>query len=248
MVCRSGGSYFQPINQLWSFCSVCQVSRSLRLDPKAPAYMDTLGGHKYEPEEVVTRLSFVPKVTGVLQFEPIGEVDEDTKTFIAGAAGSAALKYVTGEDDVPIGALPAPAPQRALASRQEAPSAVQQAQPEPEAPKSHQPTREELERELAKLRAAKEEKPKRAALRAVETTHQGEVLPPEAKAQPDIPAFLRKAAEKPPSNGAFGMTNNAAPIPDEVDKLVSQHANGAGAQAPGIAERLGKAFGLPLRS
>ena len=220
------------------------------------AYMDTLGGHKYEPEEVITRLSFVSKVTGVLQFEPIGEVDDDTKTFIAGTAGSAALKYVTGEDDVPIGALPAPAARPQLSNRERENVEIsariaaenRPVAAEPEAPKSHQPTREELERELAKLRAAKEEKPKRAALKAVETPQQGEVLPPEHKPQPDIPAFLRKAAEKPPSNGAFGMANNAAPIPDEVDKLVSQHANGAGAQAPGLADRLGKAFGLPLRS
>lgn len=220
------------------------------------AYMKTLEGHKYEPEEVVTRLSFVPKSMGVLQFEPVSEVDEDTKVFIANVAGTQQIKYVTGEDDQPIGSLPAPAPQRVLGARQQlaaqaprpeyAPVAAQPSpQPEPEAAASRQPTREELERELAKLRAAKEEKPAKAKLKAVEA-QQGEVLPPEPKGQPDIPAFLRKAEPKPPANSAFGMTNAAAPIPDEVDKLVSQHANGA--QAPGLADRLGKAFGLPLRN
>ena len=210
------------------------------------AYMKTLEGHKYEPEEVVTRISFVPKSMGVLQFEPVAEVDDDTKTFVAGVAGTATIKYVTGEDDQPIGSLPAPTARPQLAP---CPAPVQEeTPPAAQEPVNASPTREELEAFLKAKREQEASKPKRANLKAVETLpQQGEVMPPETKAQPDIPAFLRKADPKPPVNSAFGMTSKAAPIPDEVDKLVNSVANSA-ERAPGLADRLGKAFGLPLRS
>ncbi len=204
------------------------------------AYMKTLEGHKYEPEEVVTRISFVPKSMGVLQFEPVSETDAETHEWIASVAGSQQIKYITGEDDVPLGALPAPAARPQLQARP-APAP----QHEEAEPAKRSPTREELEAELAKLRAAKEDKPARGRPKLVKEEEQPkqEVLPPE---KPEIPAFLRRDPPKPPVNSAFGMTNNAAPIPDEVDKLVSGQANAA--QAPGLADRLGKAFGLPLRT
>ena len=206
------------------------------------AYMKTLEGHKYEPEEVVTRISFVPKSMGVLQFEPVAEADDDTKTFIANVAGSAQIKSITGEDDVPIGSLPASAARPQLAPRQE-PTPMQQRDAEEQAPASASPTREELEAFL-KAKREQEAVKKPSKLKVVETPQQ-EVLPPQTP-KSDIPAFLRKADPKPPVNAAFGMTSQAQPIPDEVDKLVN---NVASAQvAPGLADRLGKAFGLPLRS
>lgn len=203
------------------------------------AYIKTLEGHKYDPEEVVTRLSFVPKSMGVIDFQPVGEVDDDTKLFVSQVAGTAQIKFVTGEDDQPIGALPAPQERKQIGTTRTEP--VQDNWNAQQEPAKRSPTREELEAELAKLRAAKEDKPKRTAPKLVEPEPSTA-----AQAQPEaqIPAFLRR--DKPPSNGAFGMTSNAQPIPDEVSKLVAQHADAP--KVSPLAERMSKAFGLPLRS
>jgi len=204
-------------------------------------YIKTLEGHKYDPEEVVTRLSFVPKATGMLQFEPIEPVDDDTKLFISQVAGTGQIKFVTGEDDRPIGALPAPQERKQIGTARTEPYTLAEHVGQEVAPETKRsPTREELEAQLAAMRAAKEDKPKRTAPKLVEPE------PPTPQAQPEvqIPAFLRR--DKPPSNGAFGMTSNAPPIPDEVSKLVAQHADAP--KVSPLADRMSKAFGLPLRS
>jgi hypothetical protein len=201
-------------------------------------YVRSVEGQKYEAEEVVTRISFVPKSMGLLAFEAIEEVDDDTKKLISGMAGSDQARFVTGETDEPIGALPKPAERPALTSETQQMLAQQNVAAQLE-PKTG-PTREQLEAQLKAMREKeKAPKPKLVEAAPPPADTQGRTDPPK-----DVPAFLRKR-DAPPSNSAFGMTADAPPPPDEVGKLIDQQTNGQA--APTLAARVTKAFGLPLR-
>ncbi len=213
-------------------------------------YVRALEGANYEAEDVVTRLTFDSKQMGVLIFEALQEADDEMKRFVTSLVGSPpgsailpAVKFVVGETDEPIGALPAPKERPALTkamenldSAQFGPSnLVAQLEPNANNLKASGPTREQLEAQL-KLQREKG-KPKLVDPPPADTS--GRTDPPK-----DVPAFLRKK-DPPPSNSAFGMTSNAPPPPDEVGKLIDQQTNGQA--SPTLAARVTKAFGLPLR-
>ena len=191
-------------------------------------YVRTVEGHKYEVEEVVTRVTFVPKSMGILEFAPIGVIDDETRALAGSLAGTEAARFVTGETDTPIGALPAPAPMRQITAQPEA----REEAPAPEPVKQEGPTREQLEAQLAALRS----KDKPAKPKLVEASP----APVQAAAPQEVPAFLRARKDAPPNNAAFGMNGNAPPPPAEVSKLIDGAANQADA-------RVDKAFSLPTR-
>lgn len=202
-------------------------------------YVRSVESAKYEPDKVITRLSFVPKSTGMLKFEAIDAVDDDAAAFIATLQETPQSRFVTGEDDRSIGALPANPVPRPEETKPAGPTrkqleAIFGALPTSEEAKPAGPTREQLEAQLEAMRA-KGSKPK---LKAVEPEVPSPVAP-----VAEVPAFLRKR-DAAPSNGAFGMTTNAPPPPDAVGKLIDAHTE----QAPAIAERMKTAFNLPLRS
>ena len=187
-------------------------------------YIRSLEGHKYEPEEVVTRLTFIPKSTGLMTFEPVAEADEGIRALIKQHAGTQAAMFVTGEDDRPY------QPQLAGPGRDQPKQIEAHPEPEPSAPSG--PTREELEARLAEMRAG--EKPP--------TTRKAAPKPAAAPApqpQADIPAFLSKG--KPPTGqGSFGLVSSAPPPPAEVTAMLDK--------VNPMEERVASAFNLPLRS
>lgn len=75
-------------------------------------YVNQLEGHRYEVEEVVTRLKFAPKEMGIILFEAVGTATEMaglTHDDVAALTAGGATRFVTGEDDQPRqAALPKP--------------------------------------------------------------------------------------------------------------------------------------------
>ena len=189
-------------------------------------YIRSLEGHKYEPEEVVTRISFIPKSTGLMTFEPVAEADATTRGLIEQVAGTQAAKFVTGEDDKPY------QPQLAAPQSRE-PTRQIEAKPETEPAPPSGPTREELEARLAEMRASeKAPAARKAAPKASPPT-------PTTQPQADIPAFLSKG--KPPAGGGgFGMVSNAPPPPAEVTAMLDKTSP--------MEERVAAAFKLPTRA
>ena len=187
-------------------------------------YIRSLEGHKYEPEEVVTRLTFIPKSTGLMTFEPVAEADEGIRALIKQHAGTQAAMFVTGEDDRPY------QPQLA-GPRTESPKQIE-AHVEPGPSTATGPTREELEARLAEMRTSEKTPPPRKAA----------PKPAAASApqpQADIPAFLSKG--KPPTGqGSFGLVSSAPPPPAEVTAMLDK--------VNPMEERVASAFKLPLRS
>jgi hypothetical protein len=181
-------------------------------------------GNNYDLDTVITRLSFVPKSTGLVAFDAVAAViDEDAK-WIASVQGSKAAQLVTGEDDRPRG-LPAPEKREAIEhatvsddDNGQAPTRVQSG-----------PTREQLEQTLLAKRAAEAAPAKRPKPKVVEAE------PVQEKAT-EIPAFLSRG----------GMVQNPSRPPDEVSRLIEAQA--APAQASPLGDRLAQAFKLPTRS
>lgn len=209
-------------------------------------YVNHLEGHKYEVEEVVTRVKFAPKEMGIILFEAIGTTEEaGLAQEIPALLSGGAARFVTGEDDQPRqAALPKPDAHEAIGfdraqqrlgqdSRRIVEGDERQISSSPEEREEPRagPTREQLEAQLAKMR----ETPKRGKSAAAEAVE-------------EIPAFLNRNKGLPPTNATLGMETRPAAPPTEVAKLVQQHVGGQNGGSPALAERVTKAFGLPLRS
>jgi hypothetical protein len=193
-------------------------------------YVNQLEGHRYEVEEVVTRISFAPKEMGVLLFEAVGtaaDIAGLTNDDIAALTAGGAARFVTGEDDQPRqAALPKPEEPRHISTRPE------QREEAPQEETKSGPTREQLEAQLAKMR---------------ETGPRGRKGPGPAEPAPEeIPAFLNRGKGT-PTKQSLGMVADPPAPSAEVTKLVQKHVNGNGQDNPALAERVTKAFGLPLR-
>lgn len=190
------------------------------------AYSRTVNGHGYDLDNVVTRLSFVPKAVGVIAFDAEDRASDALLLVVQTMQDTPAAKFVTGEDDTPRG-LPKPEERvqidtdygRKLADEtppMDTQAGVRHAQ------EQAGPTREQLEATLAAKRAA--EAPVKGRPKIVKSEEIGDR---------DVPAFLKRG----------GMVSNPPPPSEEVSRLIEAQAG-----PNPLADRLNTAFKLPTRS
>lgn len=161
-------------------------------------------GQSFDLTQVVTRISFVHGEVGLLQFDGVAKIDDETDKLIDSILESKVTDGLVGRGDVPWqGALPAPNNSAAGATAAiAAPQPVQIApHPKPEpAPATVLP-------------AAEPTKPKRTR-KAAEAAPAGVFTPPTVQAAPavddSIPPFLRREQQT-------GIQSNAPPPPADLE-------------------------------
>lgn len=234
-------------------------------------YDRELQGHRYDLNEVVTRLDFDPKQLGVLTFATVGLPDEEETKLVASLDGSSTARFVTGEDDTPIrGALPAPDNVRQISTglpradaatgmRRDDGSTRDNGSRQTEQPVTHEqqrahplglapgPTREQLQAVLEEKRA-EAPKPRGRPPKAKEpNTLQQEVDALEAQNRTASTFGQANATSAAAEIPAFlprkgGMVPNPSPPPADVTRLLDQQKG-----TNVMEDRLAKAFALPTR-
>lgn len=186
---------------------------------------NAIGGRPAEPPDVITRLEFESQ--GVLKFDAVGIVDEDTFNRTEQVYASDAIALVTGRDDVAID------PTRQLAAPVQTNGAIAGPQPPRMAPPA--PVNPQVNPAPPPLTFSASP----AAQTAQQVLHEP-AKPPKATRKPKvaeapaptaedglaIPGFLRRTqeAESPPAAAAanFGMVNNAPPPSNDVNEALTK--------------------------
>lgn len=207
-------------------------------------YMAHLGGQGIDPSEIVTRIGFGDQM-GLLTFDPVDFIPENWVEPIARIVASDEPDVVSGMKDQPrIGALPASQERAQISARPEdrreqveAPAHTTfagsaPAQQERVVPQDRTPTLEELQAEIARLKAQPAPEPLKRTRKPKEETVVGPgPIPPTTFASPAQPApqsngFIGGGA---PAAQGFGVTMQAPPASSAIEDMLS------------------KAFQLPVR-
>ena len=182
---------------------------------------NSIGSRPAEPPDVITRLEFESQ--GVLKFNAVGIVDEDTFNRTERAYATDAIAQVTGRDDVAIDASRQLAPPVQTGGALAGPQPARMAPPSP-APATTLSLPPQGQVQPTLVPASEPPKPPRAPRKPKADTTPA-VEPDDALA---IPAFLRRTQEATVENqpaaaaANFGMVQNAPPPSNDVNEALQK--------------------------